>query len=551
LVDLTITYKIFVFTLLLAFFGHIASAEEIDQIVVEEIGSNYVKGTYNGEGTIHVYQGEILLGKGEAVLNRYKIMFIKPLQGGTQLTLKIDDTELSKVVEYRPAVLKNVDDKAKRISGIAVPGAAVTAMVNSQAIPLKSLNETNGNFEFQSSSQLKYGAVVEVISMIGNIKSVVSTTVIAGPAPAKPKVNPLSNKNTYISGNAEPGAKVNILIGKASYMVTASANGSFRLNLPHKRALPAGTVVNLFVTTDRKNSKSGTVTLKVLDKIPPAAPRVNKLTNKSFSVSGSAEANSTLYVLRNSKKFKTVKVNSKGKFSIKIPLLAANSKLEFYSRDSAGNTGAKTKLIVTNQKRPSKKVISAPLIRQMPELPRGCEVTSLAMMLNHAGVKSNKMTLARQVKKDPTLYKYSKGKKYFGNPNYGFVGNMYTFSKPGFGVFNKPIAELANTYMPGRIVNLSGQSFDSVLNYVAAGRPVWVINTSWFSYVPSKYWQTWYTPQGPVRITMKEHSVLVTGYDSKYVYFNDPLDGQKNKKRLKKYFIEGWTQYGKQAISYY
>ncbi|WP_396654836.1 C39 family peptidase [Mesobacillus jeotgali] len=206
---------------------------------------------------------------------------------------------------------------------------------------------------------------------------------------------------------------------------------------------------------------------------------------------------------------------------------------------------------MANQKRPAKKLMHAPLIKQMPELPRGCEVTSLAMMLNQAGVKANKMTLAKQVKKDPTIYRYSNGKKYFGNPNYGFVGNMYTFSKPGFGVFNKPVAELANKYMPGRIVNLSGQSFDSVLDYVGAGRPVWVINTSWFSHVPRKYWQTWYTPQGPIRITMKEHSVLITGYDSKYVYFNDPLDGMKNKKRLKKQFIEGWTQFGKQAISYY
>ncbi|WNF25289.1 C39 family peptidase [Mesobacillus jeotgali] len=268
-------------------------------------------------------------------------------------------------------------------------------------------------------------------------------------------------------------------------------------------------------------------------------------------MTGSAEGKSTLYIYKNNKKFKTIKLNSQGRFSIKVPLQAANSKLSFYAKDSAGNQSPKIQVAVANQKRPAKKLMHAPLIKQMPELPRGCEVTSLAMMLNQAGVKANKMTLAKQVKKDPTIYRYSNGKKYFGNPNYGFVGNMYTFSKPGFGVFNKPVAELANKYMPGRIVNLSGQSFDSVLDYVGAGRPVWVINTSWFSHVPRKYWQTWYTPQGPIRITMKEHSVLITGYDSKYVYFNDPLDGMKNKKRLKKQFIEGWTQFGKQAISYY
>jgi uncharacterized protein YvpB len=128
---------------------------------------------------------------------------------------------------------------------------------------------------------------------------------------------------------------------------------------------------------------------------------------------------------------------------------------------------------------------------------------------------------------------------------------MYTFSKPGFGVFHRPIYNLASTYLPNRVIDLTGTSFDTVKNYVAAGKPVWIITTSWFKPVPSQYWETWYTPTGTVRITYKEHSVLVTGYDQNYVYFNDPLDGKKNKKKPMKEFIEAWKQYGTQAISYY
>ena len=161
------------------------------------------------------------------------------------------------------------------------------------------------------------------------------------------------------------------------------------------------------------------------------------------------------------------------------------------------------------------------------------------------------MTLAKEVKSDPTKRQVIDGKIHYGNPYHGFVGNMYTFDKPGLGVFAGPIEELANQYMPERIVNLTGEPFDTVLDYLAAGHPVWVIVTSTFNSVPDQYWERWETPQGPIRVTSKQHSVLLTGYDSEYVYFNDPLDDQINKKVPKESFIKGWEQYGSQAISYF
>jgi len=55
-----------------------------------------------------------------------------------------------------------------------------------------------------------------------------------------------------------------------------------------------------------------------------------------------------------------------------------------------------------------------------PRLKNGCEMTSLAMVLNYHGVKVTKNTLANQVNKVPWMY--SNGLR--GNPNLGFVGDM-------------------------------------------------------------------------------------------------------------------------------
>ncbi|MBS4173886.1 C39 family peptidase [Bacillus sp. FJAT-49736] len=193
--------------------------------------------------------------------------------------------------------------------------------------------------------------------------------------------------------------------------------------------------------------------------------------------------------------------------------------------------------------------IPAKSISQYPELQRGCEVTSLAMLLETAGVHVDKMTLAKQIQKDPTPRKVQNGKIYFGDPNSGFVGNIYTYDKPGLGVYNKPIFDLGDKYLPNKMINLTGHSFEDLKIYLSDNRPIWVIINTEYRKLPSSYFQTWNTPNGKIQITYKEHSVLITGYDQKNIYFNDPLTGQKNKAPVGS-FMDAWMQMGSQAITY-
>ncbi|MEU2316451.1 C39 family peptidase [Streptomyces albidoflavus] len=71
-------------------------------------------------------------------------------------------------------------------------------------------------------------------------------------------------------------------------------------------------------------------------------------------------------------------------------------------------------------------LIDAPIIKQFPELPRGCEVTSLAMFLQYYQVETDKMELAKNIKRDSTPLTTQNGKIHWGDPNQGYIGDMYS-----------------------------------------------------------------------------------------------------------------------------
>ncbi|WP_404330188.1 C39 family peptidase [Mesobacillus maritimus] len=187
--------------------------------------------------------------------------------------------------------------------------------------------------------------------------------------------------------------------------------------------------------------------------------------------------------------------------------------------------------------------LDVPLINQMdaPRLYNGCEVTSLAMMLQFWKIEVTKNELAEQIPRVPLQYKDGK----YGNPNKGFVGNME--DGPGLGVYHGPIFQLAQSYLNKdlKIIDLTNHPFETLIEKVSQGLPVWVITTT--NSTPVSTIQSWLTPQGPVDITYNMHSVVITGYDQGNIYINDPY-GTKNKKINKTSFINAWQQMGSQAI---
>jgi uncharacterized protein YvpB len=190
--------------------------------------------------------------------------------------------------------------------------------------------------------------------------------------------------------------------------------------------------------------------------------------------------------------------------------------------------------------------IEAPKLLQLPDLYNGCEITSLTMLLNAAGIDVDKMTLADELKKDPTSYQETENGIQWGNPDEGFVGDI-TGNEMGYGVYHKPIYQLAQNYLPNRVIDATVLEFQDLQFFLKHGEPIWVIVNMTYKELADSDYMNWVTPSGEtVKASLLEHSVLVVGYDENYVYFNDPMGEQE--RAPKEDFIKAWEQMGKQAV---
>ncbi len=209
---------------------------------------------------------------------------------------------------------------------------------------------------------------------------------------------------------------------------------------------------------------------------------------------------------------------------------------------------AKPKPVVPSAPKKAASILQAPLVLQNPELPRGCEITSLTMLLQYYGIKLDKMELLKDMKFDRTpLQTDSSGRIVFwGNPNTGFVGDI-TFGGSGLGIYHAALFPTLKKHIPTAI-DLTGSTFDRLEQQLSDQIPVVVWTTADYR-LPAR-WVEWDSPTGHVRTTYSEHAVLMTGYDAEYVYFNDPLAGKSNVKVEKEQFITVWNSMGKQALSY-
>jgi uncharacterized protein YvpB len=340
----------------------------------------------------------------------------------------------------------------------------------------------------------------------------------------------------YLNSNARY-SKVNIKLLKEEEFVinTLEEDNLYKID---RVKLPYGYDTVILNNKENNNIKNSNLNINDNDISTYNIKRINK-TNKDIE-------------FKDNNYREIYKVISKGKIiglydSISDALEYPNS-IDFVIKALSNN---KNKIVYKNKKIDYAMIKGIPVIPQKPELIRGCEVTSLTMLLNYyLPYRLDKLQLANEIGKDETPYKIIDGMINFGNAHEGFVGDMEKATNKGYGVYNEPIAKLAENYLPGNILNISGCNFEHVLYYVGIGKPVWVISPNIYKKVPKSSIQQWNTPSGIIEATYTEHSVLVVGFDDKYIYFNDPSKNKLTKKLISD-FKAGWESIGRQAILIY
>lgn len=191
-------------------------------------------------------------------------------------------------------------------------------------------------------------------------------------------------------------------------------------------------------------------------------------------------------------------------------------------------------------------LLNVSCILQNPDLPTGCEITSLAIVLNYLGYPVDKCTLSDNYLKKGAVGTVLPTEAFLGNPR----------DNNSFGCYSPVIVDCANNYLSAnnsslKAIDLSGSSFESLFSELKAGNPIVIWAT--MDMAEPYYSRTWNINGKNFTWKSKEHCLVLTGYDieKNIVYVADPLKGNTTypmnvfKDRYEKMFSQAVVIYKK------
>ncbi|WP_179865561.1 Ig-like domain-containing protein [Bacillus sp. AFS017336] len=197
------------------------------------------------------------------------------------------------------------------------------------------------------------------VSMTGGLNpgssNAVSLTTSTVPTPNAPVVKGLGNGDSKITGKADPNVNITVKAGE-TIVASGKANeaGDFSLSIAKQTV---GTVLSITAKND-DNKVSPVTSITVSDNVAPDEPVVDKVGDSSKTVTGKAEAGSTVVVRNNDGVLGSAKADANGNYSVTITPQKAGTTLYVSSTDTAGNASKDVTVSVTDTTAPTAPVVN-------------------------------------------------------------------------------------------------------------------------------------------------------------------------------------------------
>lgn len=192
--------------------------------------------------------------------------------------------------------------------------------------------------------------------------------------------------------------------------------------------------------------------------------------------------------------------------------------------------------------------LSVPTVLQNPELPNGCEVTSLTAVLQYYGLDVDKLVLSDEFLPKKNFYT-EQGKLFGADPNKYFSGDPR--SDNGWFSYAPVIEKAADAYLSSQGIHLNaydmtGSSEEKIIEQLKKGIPIIVWPT--IDMEPAKISYGWYLEESGeyIDVPINLHAVVLIGYSETKVHVMDPLEGKVIYDRQA--FFNAYKGIGRRAI---
>ncbi|PLT31810.1 Ig-like domain-containing protein [Peribacillus deserti] len=218
------------------------------------------------------------------------------------------------IIDKRPPALPSITSvttNSSTVTGKAEPNTSVRIYINKRL--QKTVKADKKGIYTSTMAKQKSNTNLGVVSMdaAGNTSKMKETKVIHATS-----INTVSNLTTYLSGTALPSSTLKVYVnGKYYKSGKADKSGTYKIQITKQAA---GKEIKIIETSVNQKVSPPAVT-KVVDKIPPAKPTINKVSTQSKTVTGKGEKGTIVYIYSGTKQLGYITVASNGTF--KVPYL--------------------------------------------------------------------------------------------------------------------------------------------------------------------------------------------------------------------------------------